>query len=316
MTRINSFMTESNETPIGAVRTDGTEKPEAAVMRSYAQFAKLISAHLVSPEQPAIAIVSSQAAQFSVVPDLQLEAQRNAVRALAYDARLTAYAIAENHIDKLGAPKLVLLPSPQSLTQHAWDLLLNYVRGGGNLLVTGPINRDERWHETNRLVSLKVDARAVPLTYHNASLALPTVAIPLSFDQTKQSWLEAMSFADGSTLKDVPIGKGRIYWAAYPVELAEGSRAAAELYKYVAGRAGIAPLFELQAKLSPGVLVFPTVLEDSVLYVMTSDSAEDSNVDLRDKLTGARLTLPLRAGNAALALIGKKQKAVIARYGF
>jgi hypothetical protein len=37
----NSYMTESNETPIGAVRTDGTEKPEATVMEAYATFVKL-----------------------------------------------------------------------------------------------------------------------------------------------------------------------------------------------------------------------------------------------------------------------------------
>ena len=36
----NSYMTESNETPIGAIRTDGTEKPEATVMEAYATFAK------------------------------------------------------------------------------------------------------------------------------------------------------------------------------------------------------------------------------------------------------------------------------------
>ena len=36
----NSYMTEGNETPIGAVRPDGTEKPEASVLRAYAAFAK------------------------------------------------------------------------------------------------------------------------------------------------------------------------------------------------------------------------------------------------------------------------------------
>jgi hypothetical protein len=100
------------------------------------------------------------------------------------------------------------------------------------------------------------------------------------------------------------------------MELAENSDAAAELYKYVAGRLGIVPRFELQSQLSPGVLVYPMALADSLLYVMMSESAEDSSVDLRDTLTGVRLSVPLRAGRAALAVIGKKQKAVIAKYGF
>ena len=52
----NSYMTESNETPIGAVRTDATEKPEATVMESYAAFAVSLQSHLRNPQQPPIAI--------------------------------------------------------------------------------------------------------------------------------------------------------------------------------------------------------------------------------------------------------------------
>jgi hypothetical protein len=49
---------------------------------------------------------------------------------------------------------------------------------------------------------------------------------------------------------------------------------------------------------------------------MISESAEDSKIDLRDKLTGVRLSLQLSSQHAAIALIGKKNKAVVARYGF
>jgi hypothetical protein len=58
------------------------------------------------------------------------------------------------------------------------------------------------------------------------------------------------------------------------------------------------------------------VLDDSVLYVMISDGAEDSKIDLRDKTTGVRLTLPISSQHAAIAVIGKKEKTVVARYGF
>jgi hypothetical protein len=39
-------------------------------------------------------------------------------------------------------------------------------------------------------------------------------------------------------------------------------------------------------------------------------------VDLRDKLTGVQVSLPLASQHAAMAVIGKKEKAVVARYGF
>ena len=312
----NSYMTESNETPIGAIRTDGTEKPEATVLEAFAAFAKSLPGHLHNPQQPSIAIVTSQAAQFSVLGDLQLEAQRKAVRALAYYSRLMPYAIAENQIGKLGTPRLAILPSPQALTEAAWKMLLDYVSGGGNLLITGPLDRDEHWQLIPRAGSVSLEAHAEPLTYRDAVIKLNDRTIALSFDQQKQNLLDSLRFSDGSTLKEAIYGKGRVFWAAYPVELAEGVQAAADLYSYVAGRLGLAAMFDLQTPLSPGILVYPTVLDDSVMYVIISDAAEDAKIDLRDKATGTRLTLQIASQHAAIAVIGKKEKAVVAKYGF
>ena len=126
----NSDMTESNETPIGAVRTDYTEKPEAAVLRAFAQFAPSLQEHLRDPQLPSIAIVTSQAAQYSALADFQLAAQQRAVRALAYDAHLPAYVIAENQIEKLGAPKLAILPSPQALGEGGMARAIEVRRRG------------------------------------------------------------------------------------------------------------------------------------------------------------------------------------------
>ena len=312
----NSYMTESNETPIGAVFPDATEKPEATVIRAFASFSKSLSPHLRHPHTPEVAIITSQAAQFSVMQGMQLEAQQKSVRALAYIDRLTAYAIAENQIDKLGTPKLAILPSAQSLTENAWRALLQYANEGGILLITGPVDYDEHWHRTGRAAQLKVEAQTEPLTYHNARLQLNDRSITLSFEAQKQSWLDALHFSDGSSLKEIPYGKGRIFWAAYPIELAEGTQSAADLYAYIAGRVGITAEFDLQAAVSPGVLIYPTVLDDAVMYVMVSDAADDAKIDLRDKLTGARLNLLLPAQRAAIAVIGKREKNVVAKYGF
>jgi hypothetical protein len=313
---MNSYMTESNETPIGLIRPDGTEKPEADVMRAVAAFAPSLDEHLRSPELPQVAVVTSQAAQFSVLGDLQLEAQRNAVRALAYHDHLTLYAAAEQQIDKLGSPKLVILPSPQALTETAWQTLLKYADDGGNLLVTGPVDRDEHWHVAQRMAALKIDGSAEPLMFHAAFLNAGGRSIPVSFDQQKQNLIEAVRFRDGATLKEIPHGKGRIFWAAYPLEMAEGTEAAAALYGYVAGRIGVAPLYDVPGQVSPGVLIFPVVLEDSVLYIIASESAENASIDLRDRTSGTSVKLKLASQRAAMAVVAKKGRGVVAKYGF
>ncbi len=312
----NSDMTESNETPIGAVRTDYTEKPEATLLRKFAQFAPSLQEHLRNPQLPPIAIVTSQASQYSVLADFQLEAQRRAVRALTYLARLPAYVVAENQIERLGNPKLVMLPSPQALSDSAWAALVKYVDAGGTLLITGPVERDEHWQQRHRALDLGVKAYAEPLVYHNAELKLGERRISLAFGQQQQNWLDSLHFDDGSTLREIPHGKGRIYWAVYPVELAEELQSAAELYSFVATRIDIAPPFSPLTPVPAGVLVFPTVMADSILYVMVSDSDQDAAINIRDQATGAPLAFRLPAQHAAIAVIGKKERRVVAKYGF
>jgi hypothetical protein len=332
----NSYMTEGNEVAIGALRADGTEKPEAVVMREFAKFAAALSPHLRNPQPAPVAVIASQAAQYSAIADLQIEAQRKAVRALAYCApRLAPYLVYENQIDKMGSPKLVILPSAQALTEKAWRALLQYVDGGGNLLITGPVERDEHWQRVNRAAQLFPGTTVEPLTFHNALIvsfggtgrndltAIPQGKIPLVFNQAAQNWLESLSFGDdlqrrgrGDNVSIVAHGKGQIVWAAYPVELADGDFATAQLYSLLREKLGLEPEYKLGASLPEGVMVYPVALGDSVLYILVADSADSADVDLTDKSTGVRTKLKLQAGHAALALIGNKERAVIAQYGF
>ncbi len=323
----NSYMTEGNETPIGAIRADGTEKPEATVMRNFAKFADMLKLHLLKPQPAQVAIIASQTAQYSALADMQIEAQRKSTRALAYYTRLTPYLIYENQIEKMGTPKLAILPSAQALTERAWQALLKYVNEGGNLLITGPVDRDEHWQKINRAAELIPGARATPLTYHTSPDAEQTpfstqatlrrywtYAGVLPFDQQAQSWLEALRFG-GKAYVELNRGRGRIFWAAEPAELAQSDGAVAPIYAGVADAVGVEPKFQLESRF-PGVMIYPMTFEDSVLYIMVSDAAEDSTIDLTDKATGVKVELTLPGEHAALALIGRKERAVIAKYGF
>jgi hypothetical protein len=220
------------------------------------------------------------------------------------------YLIYENQIAKMGNPKLAILPSAQALTEGAWQQLLRYVEGGGNLLVTGPVDRDEHWQRVNRAAELIPGAEALPLTFHNATQ--PTnrtgkVGTELSFDQQAQSWLEFLRLPGPFGFEELAHGKGQIIWASYPVELAQADQPNAELYGPVAARTGLEPQFDTQL-IAPGVMAYSLPLDDSVLYIFSSDEARDTDISLTDKTTRVKLTFTLRSEHAALALIGKKEK--------
>ena len=312
----NDYMTAGNEVPIGALRADGTEKPVATVLRGFSEFSQQASSYLADPQMPPVTVVTSQATQFSAIQDLQVEAQRKSVRALCYGERVSANILAENEISKLGSPKFVILPSAQALANSTWQALLDYANAGGNLLITGPVERDPHWHPAARAKSVKLDAHAEALTAHTAEIRVDGETIPLSFDQQAQSWLEELRMPGDDGFTSISYGKGHIYWAAYPVELAQGTAPAMQLYSAVLKLAGIIPEFELKTAVSSGVLIYPTVLKDSVLYVIESESDRDENIDLRDKTTGGEVKLDLASQHAALALLRKSDGAIIARYGF
>jgi hypothetical protein len=306
---VNAYMRADGEVNIGALRVDETEKPDAAVLARYARFAAALRSHAVSPEMPQVAIVTSQALQYSVLGNMAAAAQQRAVRALEYGCRVPSYVVAENQVAQLGSPRLAILPSPQALTDAAWNALLAYVRGGGTLLITGPAERDEHWRMRGRLAKIGINAAVEPLTYRDATIHAGDRAVPLSFDASRQLTLDALRMPDGWA--EAPVGKGRVLVAAYPVELAEDPRATQAIYDIALARAGVPRPFSATG-LTDGVLVRPVVFAGSVLYLFVSESAADANFEVKDRLTGATLRFRLPSGRARLVLLDRRTGKTIA----
>lgn len=305
---VNAWMTSEQEVTIGAVRPDGTEKPEVEVMRKFAKFASVARDHFKDPELPDVAIVTSQALQYSVLGNAAIEAQQRAVRVLSVDLHAPACVVTENKVASLGRPKLVIVPAPQALSEAAWQKLIAYVQGGGKMLITGSPERDDRWRRTRRLRDLGIEAVAEPLTFRAGEMTLGDRKIVVQFAGPRQLTLESLRMANGWAEKQV--GKGTLFIAAYPVELAEAPDATASIYSFALDRAGVRPPYE---GASPGVLVRPVVFADSILYLLLSESGTDQDVDIRDRVSGGRLRLRLGSQRAALLLLDRKTGAVLAK---
>ncbi len=314
---VNSYMADANEFAIGAVRPDGTEKPEAQVLSAYASFVQKSPGSFAHIQPPAVTMVTSQALQYSGMNPLALDAQYHAVRSLAYYDHTPFRMLPENRLAELGNPKLVILPSPQALTEDAWQQLLQYVDGGGCLLISGPVDRNEHWQFVDRLAALGIQAQREPLDVRQAELELPgQPAVPVSFSYDVQKLpIEVLRFDDGKSVRTIPHGKGQIIWAAVPVEFAESHRSAAALYSYALQKAGVKPAFAQLSPLSPGVLAFPTVLDQAVLYSFSNESLDSQKIDLRDAFSGARIQFELPARRGAMLLLRQSDGSTLSAYG-
>jgi hypothetical protein len=312
---VNAYMANDNEIPIGAVRPDGTEKPEAEVLAGYAAFVGRSPQSFTKIVPPEVTMVTSQVELYSTLGGLALDTQKKALRAMAYSDHTPIRMLPENRLAELGTPKLVFLPSAQGLTEAAWQRLLEYVAKGGTLLVTGPLNRDEHWVEVDRLGPLGVKAEVMPLAVRGSELRLPGGKAALGFPaDVQQSSAETMRFSDEKSVEVIPHGSGRILWAADPVEFAEGYGATGALYHWALDQAGVKAAFKEVAPLSPAVLAFPTVLADGELYSFSNESMDAQMVDIVDALTGAHIHFTMQGQRGAALLLDRKG-AVLSSYG-
>lgn len=315
---VNAYMPDGNEVPIGAVRPDGTEKPEAQVLAGLAAFAAKSPNSFQGVLPPEVTIVTSQALQYSGMNALAIDMQKHALRAIAYYDHTPVRMLPENRVAELGHPSLVILPAPQAFSEDAWQLLLQYVDQGGYLLVTGPVSRNEHWQTVDRTAALGVTAKVLPLDVRQSELLLPGHEQPYQGTfptDVQQAPIELLSFADGKSVESIDHGKGHILWVADPVEFSEGYGPTAALYSYALKASGVKPAFQSIHPLSPGVLAFPTVFQDAVLYCFSSESFQKHAIDLRDSITGAHIKFELPAQRGAMLLLRRPDGAVLASYG-
>ena len=312
---VNAYQRDDREATIGAIRPDGTEKPEAELMRRFAKFAAEAGPHMNGALLPDVAIVTSQALQYSPLQNLAAEAQQKSVRALHYLCNVPGYVITENQAARLAElkPKLAILPAPQALGDGAWKSLMAYVDGGGTLLVTGSFERDAHWRVTQRLATLGVNATTEAILLRGATQRVGAQDAALNFPFDKQQGAEMLRFADGETLHTISHGNGHIMIASEPVEFAEGLRATAQLYAWALAQAGVQSPYEGNAP--EAVLVRPVMLADSVLYLIVSESANEEVISVHVRMTGAEIKTKLAPGRAQLWLISKSGGQVLARFG-
>jgi hypothetical protein len=310
---INSLMQSQQEVTIGAIRWDGTEKPETEVLKAYGHFVAAARDHFRNSETESVAILTSQALQYSPFSNLAIVSQQRAARVMNYQCRIPARIVSEDNVGDIVNSKLVVLPSPQALSESTWKALLAYVDRGGNLLITGPVERNEHWQRTHRLSDLGIDAEASALNYRGAEIDMGNSRVELGFGIDIQKHAEALHLNDGKSYLEVKRGSGTIFLVTYPVELAESPDATESVYRHVLSVAEIDPPFKVNTP-SPSILIRPRFFEDSTLYLLVSESSLDTTLDIRDKRSGAQLEFTLPAQRTKLVLIDKKTGTVLSSF--
>ena len=303
----------AREVDFGIERSDGSARVWENMMRELGAFAKQAAPYATGLQLPGVAIVLPQSLQMSVYNKEALAAQQAAVRVLYNYDRASAYAVGEYQMDTLGSPKLIILPSAYGLSQTAWEAIEAKVKDGAVLLISGPFAADPHLHPTDRADAIGLPYATTPLQLRDQSFDWPGGMLPLLYGGMSTTVLSRAELPGNKDWSEVQLGKGRILFSALPLELNDQLDATAAVYAYALKAAGVKPEYTTAIS-DPGILICPTLLPDSTLYVLTSETNQ-TEVSFRDSRSGRTFSGKLQPGRAAILLVARDGR-LITQYGW
>lgn len=302
----NFYMDNANESHIGALRADGTEKPEAEVSYRFGEFMAEIRDLFRGRKLEDIAVVFPYSNDFSN-RKVAFEATTKATRTLAYDLKQSFRGAGEYQLEALeqNPPKLILLPSPHNMDTVALKRLLDLVeRSGATLLLTGPAGLDAYW-QPNGLLNELLGARVPGNVRREEQFALNGSVYPASFGMRKIAQLakETIDNAAGGSNEVVTAkhGNGKLIWSPLPLELNDRGDSLTALYRYALEEAGCEDELQwLKGGSLPGVYGRKLEFESGALFVFVSEFGSDAEISVKDNKTGRTYSFRLEEERSVL----------------
>ena len=223
------------------------------------------------------------------------------MRVLYGYARSEAYLVGEDQMDLLGNPKLLIVPSPWTLNQSAFEAIVAKVREGATLLISGPFDKDPHFHSTGRQKLLGIDYTSAQLALQNQVFEWPGGTAELLFERNKSDVLERAILPNGQLFVEKDFGKGKVLFATIPLELNENQELIGSVYQRALKAAGVGATYRTSIN-DPGLMICPTKFPNATLYVITSESNRDQ-VSFHDVRSDKEFSSHLEPGRAALLLI-------------
>jgi hypothetical protein len=299
----NFYMDNANESHIGALRADGTEKPEADVSYGFGRFMEEIRDLFGEREAEQIAVVFPYSNDFSN-RKLAFDATTKAARVLGYRLNAPFRGVGEYRLDDLRdrPAKLIIVPSPHNFDGEAFEELVAIAADtGATLLWTGPIGLDAYWRSEPRLTESLGELRQenvrreerLWLNESADSVRAGETALEVSFgarriaETLKETALNAGDAASGDRIVEAALGQGKLLWCPIPLELNESSESVERLYRYAMESAGVSEdMIWQEGGDLPGVYGRRLRFGEGSLFVFVSECGFDAKARVKDSKSG------------------------------
>ncbi|MGM7721664.1 beta-galactosidase [Metabacillus sp. Hm71] len=305
----NIYMDNINESNIGALRADGTEKPEANVSYDFGKFIEGIRDLFVGRELEDVAVIFPYSNDFSN-RKVAYDATTTLTRILTYEMKVPFRALGEYHVDSLwtNPPKLLILPSAHNVSDQAFKKIVEAVKEKGiTLLMTGPLGLNEYWQPTSRLID-ELGQRTISNVVREEMLRLEGELLPVSFGASRIAELNKEVVMDENghpsqvtNIHEIQIGTGSLIWCPLPIELNERKDTMRKMYDYALTKANIhRPLKWHVGGDLPGIYGRKMSFREGALFVFTSEYACDTEIEVTDTATNMTYSFTLESERSIL----------------
>ncbi|KAB8136790.1 glycoside hydrolase [Gracilibacillus oryzae] len=286
----NFYMNNTNESNIGALRADGTQKPEADVSYDFGKFIGKIRDLFIDRELEDVVVVFPYSNDFSN-RKFAFDGTTTLTRVLAYQMNVPFRAMGEYHLEALEEhpSKLVIVPSAHNFSKEAAEKIFRYVKkSGATLLWTGPIGLDEYWNHSQQLSKQLGD-------YHLSNVVREEVLTIdgndylVSFGERRIGEVnkEVAEKSKNAGLIETKLGSGTLLWSPLPVELNERTDMLIALYQKALAHAAVEEEIKwIEGGDLPGIYGRKLTFRDGFLYTFVSEYAKDTEIKVQDPVTG------------------------------
>ena len=301
----NYYMDNANESHIGALRADGTQKPEADVSHQFGAFMKEAGCHFTDRQLEDIVVVYPYSNDFSNRP-LAVEATTRATRVLSYELKVPFRAISEYGLEELyeAPPKLIIVPSVHNFASDAFERLIEFTKAHDVVVqFSGPIHLDEYWLPTSRFNDV-VGEQQIANVCREERIAIDGKFYAVSYGKRKIAEVaKAYSNLDINEqhYKEMNIGKGKLIWSVLPLELNDRNEVLMAWYQAGISKANLTADFTWKSGFEcAGIYGRKLQFEQHALYIFVSEFAFTCPIEIEDNTTKASYKFELESERSVL----------------
>lgn len=306
------YMHELSENTLGLYRADKTPTASLKVCRALAQVEQEMAMFMKHREEDQIRILSLYGTSyyFSVESELAEQGIRKHVAVLNNYMKqqsniVLEHLFIEKNQEMIGKPQLIIMPCMQMIKQNIWENILDYIRKGGVVLITGTIEKDEFFRAKKRIGKFNSKLATEKLLDFE-KITIKDKNFMINFCQNvgygdashlldKDVYEEDKDIhedKDRMQLQEYSIGNGTLLHCPIPVELSDSIEAIKAVYQVAIERAGASNSLYRTEDSKPNIFIHAIPYEKCTLYTVLNEGEADS-ISIYDLQSGQKVQLQL-----------------------